>query len=366
MTAADLFGTPDEKLIQDYQEKKGKKKKTRGRNGENKDAPTSSSFTDFDDFGEDGLDWKEEPGDPGPGGRSESEEGEPMNDDNEEDSEGEDVRDNANNGNRRTESSHALRNKKLQAQTLELEQSLFEKPWKMMGEAKATDRAVDSLLDDGAKGGATPEFEVAFRPAPVRDPEEHTATLEGMIKRRILDEDWDDVVPRELPDIGVRRGGGRGGDDAPDVSQEKSKLGLGQLYEREYLKKTTGIDPTEKEQRTEEDAAKEEMKGLFAELCSQLDALSNYHFAPRPVAEEADVDVHDQKGGDRPSAIAMEEVLPLHVSKERAAAPEELYGSGKNPEVNKGGVLKGETELDQVRKRGASDGLYYFAVSVSW
>ena len=73
--------------------------------------------------------------------------------------------------------------------------------------------------------------------------------------------------------------------------------------EREYLKKTTGFDKDANEKQTEEDAAKEEMKRLFANLCSQLDALSNYHFAPRPVADEADV----QNREDVP-AIAMEEV----------------------------------------------------------
>jgi len=40
-----------------------------------------------------------------------------------------------------------------------------------------------------------------------------------------------------LPDIGLHK---RGGGDKPDVSQEKSKLGLGELYKHEYLKKTAG------------------------------------------------------------------------------------------------------------------------------
>ena len=139
-------------------------------------------------------------------------------------------------------------------------------------------------------------------------------------------------MPRRQPD--AKRGG-----EAPEVSQEKSKLGLGELYEREYLKKTTGFDREAHEKQTEEDAAKEEMKQLFANLCSQLDALSNYHFAPRPVADEADV----QNREDVP-AIAMEEVLPLHVSQSRGVAPEEVYAAGKGRKS----VLKGESELDQV------------------
>lgn len=81
------------------------------------------------------------------------------------------------------------------------------------------------------------------------------------------------------------------------------------------------------------------MKMLFANICSKLDALSKYHFAPRPVAEEADV-----KTASTP-AIAMEEVLPLHVSDARALAPEEIYGKKKGRD----GILRGESEMNQVR-----------------
>ena len=83
------------------------------------------------------------------------------------------------------------------------------------------------------------------------------------------------------------------------------------------------------------------MKQLFANLCSKLDALSNYHFAPRPIADEAEV-----RAVTTP-AIAMEEVLPLHVSDARGVAPEEVYATKRGRE----GILRGETEMDQVRRR---------------
>uniref|UniRef100_A0A7S3DYA6 U3 small nucleolar ribonucleoprotein protein MPP10 n=1 Tax=Entomoneis paludosa TaxID=265537 RepID=A0A7S3DYA6_9STRA len=221
---------------------------------------------------------------------------------------------------------------KLRKQIDQLEKDMIsEKPWQMKGEVQATARPMDSLLE------STPEFEVAAKQAPVITVE-HTADLEDIIKKRILDEDWDDVIPRELPDVAWNKKKG----ELPEVSQEKSKLGLGELYEREYLKKAVGYDVDAAEKESEEEKVKNEMKTLFANLCSKLDALSNYHFAPRPVAEEAEV-----RAVAKP-AIAMEEVLPLHVSDARGVAPEEVYGSKRGRD----GVLRGDTELDQQdRKR---------------
>eukprot|EP00957_Ditylum_brightwellii_P000988 79057-Ditylum_brightwellii.AAC.1 len=104
---------------------------------------------------------------------------------------------------------------------------LAEKPWQMTGEKKGTACPVNSLLE------AAPKFEVATKMAPTITVE-HMEILEEMIKRRIWAEDWDDIAPCELPDIGIKKN-----DELPEVSQEKSKLGLVELYEREYLKKAT-------------------------------------------------------------------------------------------------------------------------------
>ena len=212
--------------------------------------------------------------------------------------------------------------------TEELEKEMISsKKWQMVGESKATERPTNSLLEK------TPQFEIASKMAPLITAE-HSEKIEDIIKRRIFDEDWDDLIPRELPDIGQ---GNRDG-ELPEVSQEKSKLGLGELYEREYLKKVTGYDEDAEEKQTEEDQLKSEMKAIFANLCSKLDALSNYHFAPRPVADEADVKVITTP------AIAMEEALPTFVSDARAVAPEEVYGQKKGRES----VIRGESEMDQV------------------
>ena len=319
MTAADLFGKPDKKVIKRYKSQKPAAAAA---------ASSGDGFDDADswdnhDFANDAMDWRDNSDDDEVNEQAlrdgESEEEEPV-----------EVADSDNDIDQPSKLSvHAIQSKKLEQRTIQIEEDMMaEKPWRMKGESRGTERPTDSLLD------STPEFEVAFKPPPIITAE-HTASIEEVIKKRIIEEDWDDVVPRELPDIGLHK---RGSGDAPEVSQEKSKLGLGELYEREYLKKTTGFDRDAHEKETEEGAAKEEMKRLFADLCSKLDALSNYHFAPRPVADEADVTKQNVP------AIAMEEVLPLHVSTSRGVAPEEVYAGGKGRQS----VLKGESEMNQV------------------
>ena len=306
MTAADFFGNPDKKLIQRY------KSQHKNASNDKQDFDDADSW-DNHDFANDAENWRSDEEDIEDNGSVDEEESS-------EEEEGQNQPGKL--------SVHAIQSNKLEQRTKLIEEEMMaEKPWKMRGESRGTDRPTDSLLD------STPEFEVAFKPPPIITPE-HTLSIEEVIKKRIIDEDWDDVVPRELPDIGLYKRGG----DAPEVSQEKSKLGLGELYEREYLKKTAGFDRDAHEKETEESAAREEMKKLFADLCSKLDALSNYHFTPRPVADEADVVKQNVP------AIAMEEVLPLHVSTSRAVAPEEVYAGGKGRQS----VLKGKSEMDQV------------------
>ena len=324
MTAADMFGMPDKKVLQKW--------KTRS-----KRAPSSSmvqASKNVDDmeadswdeasFGENGKGWQH--GDDNDNGKDDQDNANESDSDDDGDEEDENEDDEKDDTNDQQDRKPAATNK-LQRQTEELQEELLaEKPWQMRGETKGSARPTNSLLE------ATPEFEVATKRAPIVTAE-HTESIEEVIKRRILDEDWDDVVPRELPDIGwnAKRG------ELPEVSQEKSKLGLGELYEREYLKKAAGYDADAAEKKSTEDRAKDEMKALFAGLCSKLDALSNYHFAPRPVAAEAEV-----REVTTP-AIAMEETVPLHVSTARGVAPQEVYKA----DAGRGDVLRGETELEQ-------------------
>merc|ERR1712110_1109968 len=85
---------------------------------------------------------------------------------------------------------------------------------------------------------------------------------------------------------------------------------------------------------------------MFGQLCSRFDALSNYHFTPRPVSRE-DVDEITLKNVPTAPAISVEEVLPTYVSDGRRAAPEEVY----EKKVGRDGVLKGDSELTQQERK---------------
>jgi U3 small nucleolar RNA-associated protein MPP10 len=64
-----------------------------------------------------------------------------------------------------------------------------------------------------------------------------------------------------------------------ELDQEKSKLSLAEIYEQEYLQKVGGV---EKEDPLDEKHV--EIDALFKKLCYKLDALSNFHFVPKPVS----------------------------------------------------------------------------------
>jgi U3 small nucleolar RNA-associated protein MPP10 len=359
MTAADLFGAPNKKYLHKWKAQQAKENTSKKPPASKKGNANKESAKDDDDSW-DAYHFETERADWGEGKDTEKKEGKVNEDDADADSgSGPDDDDDGSDGSdsdglpntaakqkegrtapKKQEKPNATKKpakpkskflqqqEKLKEETERLQQELIqEKPWQMMGEASSGARPVNSLLD------GTPEFQFASKMAPVIT-EAHTANLEDIIRQRILAEDWDDIIPRELPDVAWHKKRG----ELPEVSQEKAKLGLGELYEREFLKKAVGYDVDAAEKESEEEKAKNEMKQLFANICSKLDALSNYHFAPRPVADEAEV---------RPAttpAIAMEEVLPLHVSDARGAAPEEVYGKKRRRE----GILRSEAELEQV------------------
>uniref|UniRef100_A0A8C8Z290 U3 small nucleolar ribonucleoprotein protein MPP10 n=1 Tax=Prolemur simus TaxID=1328070 RepID=A0A8C8Z290_PROSS len=221
-------------------------------------------------------------------------------------------------------SSFEKRQEKMNEKIASLEKELLEKkPWQLQGEVTAQKRPENSLLEE------TLHFDHAVRMAPVIT-EETTLQLEDIIKQRIRDQAWDDVVRKEKPK-----------EDAYEykkrltLDHEKSKLSLAEIYEQEYIKLN--------QQKTEEEENPEhvEIQKMMDSLFLKLDALSHFHFIPKPPVPEIKV-------VSNLPAITMEEVAPVSVSDATLLAPEEIK------EKNKAGDIKTaaeKTATDKKRER---------------
>jgi U3 small nucleolar RNA-associated protein MPP10 len=174
--------------------------------------------------------------------------------------------------------SYQKRKQKLLAEQATLETELLQpKQWQMKGESKGKDRPVNSLLE------MTADVERASKPTPVITLE-HTSTLEDMILKRVIDGKYNDVQP---PAQRKEKSG-----DAPELSQEKDKLGLGEIYAQEYLAKTLeGGDADANKRKGGDDEKRAEIKSLFMKVCRSLDELSHFHYTPKPVNQEGAITV---------------------------------------------------------------------------
>ncbi|GAV58359.1 Mpp10 domain-containing protein [Cephalotus follicularis] len=208
---------------------------------------------------------------------------------------------------------------KRQSEIEQMEKANLEpKAWTMKGEATAAERPKNSALEVDL------DFEHNMRPAPVIT-EEVTASLEDIIQKRILEGRFDDV--QKAPSIGSKAP-----KELKELDENKSKKGLAEIYETEYVKKTDPVSAP----LTFSDEQKKEASMLFKKLCLKLDALSHFHFAPKPVIEDMSIQVNVP-------ALAMEEIAPVAVSDAAMLAPEEVF-TGK-------GDIKEEAELTQAEKK---------------
>eukprot|EP00617_Octactis_speculum_P016723 CAMPEP_0185747964 /NCGR_PEP_ID=MMETSP1174-20130828/6613_1 /TAXON_ID=35687 /ORGANISM="Dictyocha speculum, Strain CCMP1381" /LENGTH=665 /DNA_ID=CAMNT_0028423405 /DNA_START=40 /DNA_END=2037 /DNA_ORIENTATION=+ len=221
---------------------------------------------------------------------------------------------------------HEKRQEKLQARLRDLEAANLEpRQWDLNGEVAGQGRPENSLLALDA------EWERVRRPPPTAAIE-RTESLEEMIKKRISEEAWDDVTPK-LPPKPLTS------DEVvvPEVSQEKSKIGLGEEYAQHYLSQAKGVKRDDGN-----DEKREAARALFAKVCRKLDALSNFTFAPHPK-------VPDAKITPAVAAISMEEATPIGVSANDAQAPEEVYGK----KHGRDGLVRAEGEMDHADRRRA-------------
>lgn len=133
------------------------------------------------------------------------------------------------------------------------QQLLSDKPWQLKGEVSARSRPLNSLLFEDVN------YEQRIK-APLITPES-TEALEAMIRQRIKDNKFDDPLKKVKPTK----------PDGPqarqvEVSAEKSKVGLAQLYEQELIAKASSSQPAR-------DGPEKEVETKLFALFRKLDAL---------------------------------------------------------------------------------------------
>jgi U3 small nucleolar RNA-associated protein MPP10 len=170
-------------------------------------------------------------------------------------------------------STYAQRQLALREQISQLEaENIADKDWTMMGEATSRSRPLNSLLEEDL------EFEHRNRVAKVIT-EEKVAEVEDIIKRRIVEGQYDDVVRR------------RAFDAKPflpsrtfELQDTKSQQSLAQIYEDEYTARANGeggaaLDDRDGKLQKEH----KDLEAIWEGIADKLDALCNAHFTPKKV-----------------------------------------------------------------------------------
>lgn len=242
-------------------------------------------------------------------------------------------------------SAHERRQAKLAEEISKMESELVAKrAWVLSGEASATSRPVNSLLEQDL------DFEHAGKPVPVIT-EEVSEEIEDLVKRRILAGEFDEVVKRrpnaDVP-ADVRRG-------LIELDDSKAKQSLAEMYEEEHVKNTNPdayVSAKDDKLRKEE----KEIEAMWKDVSAKLDSLSSWHYKPKPAAPSLTV-VADV------ATVTMEDAQPTTAQGvsggESMIAPQEVYNPSKDTAekgevVAKSGLPVARQEMsreDKVRRR---------------
>lgn len=196
-------------------------------------------------------------------------------------------------------------------QIAELEKEIVKpRAWQLNGEIKGSVRPENSLLSIVA------DVEKGSKQVPIIS-QEYTSTLEDLIKKRIKDNQYDDVVVYK-PTIVKKQ------TNDIELSQEKDKTGLGEIYADDFMKKSMNITKN----NNNDDSKKLILKELFQKVCRQLDSLTHFHFTPKPIVIEPTISV----AAALPS-IAFEDIGVNAESSANAAAPGDIHRKKKGREA---------------------------------
>lgn len=214
-------------------------------------------------------------------------------------------------------SAHERRQAKLAEEIRKLEaESVAKRAWTLSGEAAAADRPINSLLAEDL------DFEHAGKPVPVIT-EEVSESIEELIKRRILAQEFDEVIRRRPDSLAdgsrdTRRG-------LVELDDSKAKQSLAEIYEEDHVKRSNPdsyLSKSDEKLRQDE----KEVEAMWKEISAKLDALSSWHYKPRPAAPSLTV-VADV------ATVSMEDAQPTTAQGvgggESMIAPQEVYKAGK-------------------------------------
>lgn len=231
---------------------------------------------------------------------------------------------------------HERRQAKIAEEIRKLEAAnVAKREWTLSGEATAVERPLNSLLEEDL------DFEHVGKPVPVITPEV-TESIEELIKRRILANEFDDIL-RRRPDSDPTANGRRG---LVDVEDTKSKKGLAEIYEEEHVKNAnpdTYVSQADEKLRKEE----QEVEQMWRDVSAKLDALSSWHYKPKPSAPTITV-VADV------ATVAMEDAQPATAQGvaggESMIAPQEVYRAGASKETVEQGEVVPKSGLPVARQ----------------
>ncbi|XP_035209609.1 U3 small nucleolar ribonucleoprotein protein MPP10-like [Stegodyphus dumicola] len=193
-----------------------------------------------------------------------------------------------------------LEQEKIKKKIEEYEKNMLEPlPWHLTGEVAASSRPIDSLVHQQTDFDSNAKQDLVVDSV-------LNEKIESIIKMAIINKAFNDVERKIKPTeeiIAYKK--------EIVLDQTKSKKGLAEIYEEDYLKKQKKPGENEKE----EDPKHKEIKKLMDSLFPELHAL--FSFIPKPA-------LPDIKVVRNVPAITVEEVAPTNVSDATLLAPEEV------------------------------------------